>query len=104
MGDVEGEFVGIEVVGDNDGLEVVGLEVGEWDGDLLGVLEGDLDGLDVVGLPVGLAEGFGVGIVGLGVPHAPLSQLHASLAHSRSHLLLVPCIMNGEHPGAQSIV
>ena len=80
---VVGCFVGLAV-----GNEVVGLLVGEAEGCV-----------------VGFALGDSVGGVGAGVAQAPLSQLHASFAHSGLHTFWGPSsTMNGEQPGAQSIV
>ena len=58
--------VGLEVVGESDGLAVVGLGVGESEGlEVVGLGVGESDGLEVVGLGVGESEGLDV--VGLGV-------------------------------------
>ena len=95
VGEDVGRTEGEECVGWADGWEtvgcLVGLEtVGREDGLLLGRVEG-------------VSDGENVGGVGLGVAHAPLSQLQASFAHASSQVLFGPSIINGEHPGAQSI-
>ena len=65
---------------------------------MLGLLVGE----EVVGECVGLVEGRGVGGVGIGVTHAPLSQLHAALSQAGSQTLFFRSNINGEQPGAQS--
>jgi len=120
------DVVGLNVVGDTEGVEeIISPPPLKVDGEDVGRTEGEecvgwADGWETVGCLVGLetvgredglllgrvegvSDGENVGGVGLGVAHAPLSQLQASFAHASSQVLFGPSIINGEHPGAQSI-